>query len=145
MFKNFLPLLLADSLPQQQREDLEFSVGSKATIWEVKDPLLTSGGDYEEDNSDRHTYSSLHMNNVPAVPPMPPLMNSGGYSTSASSGLSAYKAQGGVSPGSGYGPGKGARGYPPNAGGGYWWVNVISISDYLPFFLPIGFSFAWAN
>lgn len=35
-----------------QREDLEFSVGSKATVWEVKDPLLAgSGGDYgDEDN-----------------------------------------------------------------------------------------------
>ncbi|GJJ13840.1 Chitin synthase, class 7 [Clathrus columnatus] len=35
------------------KEDLEFSVGSKAAVWEVKDPLLTGGGaDYsEEDNS----------------------------------------------------------------------------------------------
>ncbi|OBZ79488.1 Chitin synthase export chaperone [Grifola frondosa] len=33
------------------REDLEFSVGSKATVWEVKDPLLAGGADYgEEDN-----------------------------------------------------------------------------------------------
>ncbi|CAL1696824.1 unnamed protein product [Somion occarium] len=35
------------------REDLEFSVGSKATVWEVKDPLLAGGPslDYpEEDN-----------------------------------------------------------------------------------------------
>jgi len=34
-------------------EDLEFSVGSKAAVWEVKDPLLAGGGgaDYpEEDN-----------------------------------------------------------------------------------------------
>ncbi|KAK7688016.1 Chitin synthase, class 7 [Cerrena zonata] len=37
------------------REDLEFSVGSKATVWEVKDPLL-AGSDYpEEDN-----HSSYH-------------------------------------------------------------------------------------
>lgn len=34
-----------------QREDLEFSVGSKATVWEVKDPLLAGSGDYpDEDN-----------------------------------------------------------------------------------------------
>lgn len=42
-----------------QREDLEFSVGSKAAVWEVKDPLLTAsatapGGDYEEDSSSFH-------------------------------------------------------------------------------------------
>ncbi len=104
---------------QQQREDLEFSVGSKATVWEVKDPLLTPGGDYEEDNSDRYTYSSVPMGGIPAVPPVPPLMNTGGYSSSASSGYSAYKGQGGGPPAGGYGPGKGARGYPPSAGGGY--------------------------
>ncbi|KIM52140.1 hypothetical protein SCLCIDRAFT_1224018 [Scleroderma citrinum Foug A] len=39
------------------REDLEFSVGSKLAVWEVKDPLLTGGGatggvtDYEEDTT----------------------------------------------------------------------------------------------
>ena len=42
-----------------QREDLEFSVGSKAAVWEIKDPLLTAsatapGGDYEEDSSSFH-------------------------------------------------------------------------------------------
>ena len=30
-----------------QKEDLEFSVGSKATVWEVKDPLL-AGADERE-------------------------------------------------------------------------------------------------
>lgn len=33
-----------------QREDLEFSVGSKATVWEVKDPLL-AGHEYEEETA----------------------------------------------------------------------------------------------
>lgn len=33
-----------------QREDLEFSVGSKATVWEVKDPLL-AGNEYEEESA----------------------------------------------------------------------------------------------
>ncbi|KDQ49590.1 hypothetical protein JAAARDRAFT_42761 [Jaapia argillacea MUCL 33604] len=33
------------------REDLEFSVGSKAAVWEVKDPLLAGGMDYEEDTA----------------------------------------------------------------------------------------------
>lgn len=36
-----------------QREDLEFSVGSKATVWEVKDPLLANG-DYDDDVSNYH-------------------------------------------------------------------------------------------
>ena len=33
-----------------QREDLEFSVGSKAAVWEVKDPLL-AGADYPEEDT----------------------------------------------------------------------------------------------
>ena len=34
------------------KEDLEFSVGSKAAVWEVKDPLLNAGGtDYSEEES----------------------------------------------------------------------------------------------
>lgn len=33
-----------------QREDLEFSVGSKAAVWEVKDPLLAGqDSEYAED------------------------------------------------------------------------------------------------
>lgn len=35
------------------REDLEFSVGSKATVWEVKDPALAN--EYEvEDNASNY-------------------------------------------------------------------------------------------
>lgn len=100
------------------REDLEFSVGSKAAVWEVKDPLLAPGGEYEEDNSDRYTYASSTPMTGGGVPPVPPLMGVPGYSSSASSGYSAYK--GAAAPGGGgggYGPGKGMRGYPP--GGGY--------------------------
>ncbi|KAK2464866.1 hypothetical protein APHAL10511_002942 [Amanita phalloides] len=46
------------------REDLEFSVGSKATVWEVKDPLLTPGGPpgpggYDDDGSAYHAPASL--------------------------------------------------------------------------------------
>ena len=52
---------MADALCMfhKQREDLEFSVGSKATVWEVKDPLLAggyqggasaAGGDYSEED-----------------------------------------------------------------------------------------------
>ena len=86
----------------------------------MKDPLLAPGGDYDEDNSDRYTYaSSTPMSGVPAVPPMPPLMGAPGYSSSASSGYSAYNKGPTAPQGGGYGPGKGARGYPPGAGGGY--------------------------
>ncbi|KAF8332129.1 chitin synthase export chaperone [Amanita rubescens] len=46
------------------KEDLEFSVGSKATVWEVKDPLLTPGGHagpggYDDDGSAYHAPPSL--------------------------------------------------------------------------------------
>jgi len=46
------------------REDLEFSVGSKAAVWEVKDPLLSSGGGgtmggYDDDVSAYHAPASL--------------------------------------------------------------------------------------
>ena len=37
------------------KEDLEFSVGSKAAVWEVKDPLLASNAnDYDDDQSYYH-------------------------------------------------------------------------------------------
>jgi len=37
------------------REDLEFSVGSKAAVWEVKDALLAGGGtDYDEDTASNY-------------------------------------------------------------------------------------------
>lgn len=46
-----LPLLCSCVFPcDDQREDLEFSVGSKATVWEVKDPLL-AGHEYEEESA----------------------------------------------------------------------------------------------
>jgi Chitin synthase export chaperone len=60
---SFSPFLLPSSYsntsPSQQKEDLEFSVGSKQAVWEVKDPLLAqpTGGmsDYpEEDGSNYH-------------------------------------------------------------------------------------------
>ena len=51
-----IQLLSTLTYSPRQREDLEFSVGSKVAVWEVKDPLLTSGGatggaDYEEDTT----------------------------------------------------------------------------------------------
>ncbi|ADV25075.1 chitin synthase export chaperone [Cryptococcus gattii E566] len=38
------------------KEDLEFSVGSKQAVWDVKDPLLATGMDYYEDD----TQSAYH-------------------------------------------------------------------------------------
>jgi len=73
------------------REDLEFSVGSKAAVWEVKDPLLAGPGgpEYEED-----TASNYHGGPASLV---------GGVS-----GQQLYQ-KGGFA----------GRGYPPSAGGGY--------------------------
>ncbi|KAF9027141.1 hypothetical protein BDZ89DRAFT_1067139 [Hymenopellis radicata] len=36
------------------KEDLEFSVGSKAAVWEVKDPLLAGGQDFPDEDSNYH-------------------------------------------------------------------------------------------
>jgi len=84
------------------REDLEFSVGSKAAVWEVKDPLLTaSPGDYEED-----TTSNYHGTAASLV---------GGVS-----GTQLYGSKGGYVPQGGYGQQPvygGQRGYPPTSGG----------------------------
>ena len=45
------------------KEDLEFSVGSKTSVWEVKDPLLAGvrggGTDYDDDQSNYHAQPSL--------------------------------------------------------------------------------------
>lgn len=121
---SILPPPYAPLTDTPQREDLEFSVGSKAAVWEVKDPLL-AGGEYDEDvSSDRY----------PVPPPLP------GYpSSNASHGSYANYAQqpqqpqygfkqgGGSAPSSGYGtppPGMGGqkggpRGYPPASGERY--------------------------
>ncbi|KAI0638913.1 chitin synthase III catalytic subunit [Trametes polyzona] len=67
------------------REDLEFSVGSKATVWEVKDPLLAGGTDYgDEDSASNYTHAG------------PPASLVGGMS-----GKQLYQN------------GAGGRGYPP--------------------------------
>ncbi|EJD04526.1 uncharacterized protein FOMMEDRAFT_155672 [Fomitiporia mediterranea MF3/22] len=38
------------------KEDLEFSVGSKQAVWEVKDPLLAPGTDYSEEDASSSYY-----------------------------------------------------------------------------------------
>ncbi|KAF8060781.1 chitin synthase III catalytic subunit [Lyophyllum atratum] len=74
------------------KEDLEFSVGSKAAVWEVKDPLLAGNGpgDYAEED----TASNYHGG--------APASLVGGYS-----GQQLYAPQGQKS---------GYRGYPPTEG-----------------------------
>lgn len=51
-------LVLVLGLPSAAitKEDLEFSVGSKANVWEVKDPLLPPNADYMEED----TQSAYH-------------------------------------------------------------------------------------
>jgi hypothetical protein len=73
-----------------QGEDLEFSVGSKAAVWQVKDPLLAPGGDYDEDYSDRYTCAT--MSGAPAVPLMLPLMGAG-YSTFKFDGIQVFSSK----------------------------------------------------
>lgn len=73
------------------KEDLEFSVGSKATVWEVKDPLLASAGaDYSEEDS-----SSYYP-------------GAGGHTASLVGGVSGQQWYGGR----GQAP---PRGYPPGS------------------------------
>ncbi|THU92600.1 hypothetical protein K435DRAFT_726093, partial [Dendrothele bispora CBS 962.96] len=83
------------------REDLEFSVGSKAAVWEVKDPLL--GGNGTSSNSHSGDDSSYY-----APPP--------GFSNYGGAGGKTASLVGGVS-GTQYYERKGApgggRGYPP--------------------------------
>lgn len=88
-----------------QREDLEFSVGSKAAVWEVKDPLLTAsvtapGTDYEEDSSSYHAGAASLVGGVSG--------------TQYYGGKQAYGAQGGYGQG-GYGGAR--RAYPPTSEG----------------------------
>jgi len=78
------------------KEDLEFSVGSKQAVWEVKDPLLAGGaGEYEDD------VSSAYHGGVPGAP------------GSLVGGVSGGQLYNQPPPGKAYGP---SRGYPPPAG-----------------------------
>ncbi|KAF5339301.1 hypothetical protein D9611_009833 [Ephemerocybe angulata] len=70
------------------REDLEFSVGSKAAVWEVKDPLLTSA---PMDHSEEDIRSTYHAG--------------GGGAASLVGGVSGAQMYGGAAP---------RRGYPPS-------------------------------
>ena len=100
-----------------QREDLEFSVGSKAAVWEVKDPLLAAGGggpDYglagnnyaataHYNYSEEDTASNYH----------------GGAPASLVGGVSGAQLYNGAAPGFNpyqqQQPQQRGRGYPPNA------------------------------
>ncbi|GLB36789.1 putative chitin synthase III catalytic subunit [Lyophyllum shimeji] len=72
------------------KEDLEFSVGSKAAVWEVKDPLLAGTSDYPEED----TASNYHGG--------APASLVGGYSGQQMYAPQAQKT--------------GYRGYPPSDG-----------------------------
>jgi len=114
------------------REDLEFSVGSKAAVWEVKDPLLAPSGEYldEDSTSDRYPYLGNNSSyNTPPIPPLPnqqPQYGGGGgqypsypaFRQQGGGGGNAPSLVGGVSGGQYYGPkggngGGSGRGYPP--------------------------------
>jgi len=90
------------------KEDLEFSVGSKAAVWEVKDPLLAQS-DYNQSEDDTASYHG-----------------GGGFAPSLVGGVSGGQLygnlpKGGYNGGGGGGGGYGGnygRAYPP-AGGGY--------------------------
>jgi len=85
------------------KEDLEFSVGSKAAVWEVKDPLLAGAGggpDYSEEDSGSNYHGAAY-----AV--------GGGYGAGKTASL-----VGGVSGQQWYGQ-SGGGAYQQQQGGGY--------------------------
>jgi hypothetical protein len=85
------------------REDLEFSVGSKAAVWEVKDPLLAGAGDYPEEDTASNYHSGAPASLVGGI--------SGGQLYGNVKSGYGYGGYGGQPAGYG-GQGQG-RGYPP--------------------------------
>lgn len=85
------------------KEDLEFSVGSKAAVWEVKDPLLAQS-DYNQSEEDTVSYHG-----------------GGGFAPSLVGGVSGGQLYGSLPKGGGYGGGPHGgnygRAYPPGGGG----------------------------
>lgn len=103
------------------REDLEFSVGSKAAVWEVKDPLLAPGGpDYADEDSASERFP-MPQQGGPGGPggqyPYP-AFRGGGNAPSLVGGVSGGQLYGSKGPG-GPPPGGAGRGYPPGAGDRY--------------------------
>jgi len=101
------------------REDLEFSVGSKAAVWEVKDPLLTASADYDEDSTSNHHGGGTAASLVGGVSGNQIYGGKGGYSQGGYGGpQGGYGGpQGGYGGPQGYGQQAGyggpQRGYPP--------------------------------
>ena len=106
---------------------MEFSVGSKAAVWEVKDPLLASSGEYldEDSTSDRYPYSGNNSSHnttlINSMPNQQPQYG-GGQGQGQYQPFPTSRQGGGNVPSPGnaqyYGPkggnGNGAgRGYPP--------------------------------
>jgi len=108
------------------REDLEFSVGSKAAVWEVKDPLLAPSGEYldEDSTSDRYPYSGNNPSyNTPPAHPMPnqqPQYPGGGQGQGQGQYPSypVFRQQGGGNAPSLVGGVNGAQYYGPKGGNG---------------------------
>jgi hypothetical protein len=74
------------------KEDLEFSVGSKQAVWEVKESLLRG----DEDEGMGHgqggygAYGAAHGQGQQGYPPVPPIPQGKGYER-----YGGYSAQGG--------------------------------------------------
>lgn len=77
------------------KEDLEFSVGSKAAVWEVKDPLL-AGADADEDTSSYYP-------------------GAGGHTASLVGGVGGQQWYNGNGRGGAGGQYPGGRSYPPSS------------------------------
>ncbi|KAJ6556916.1 chitin synthase export chaperone [Mycena sp. CBHHK59/15] len=103
------------------REDLEFSVGSKAAVWEVKDPLLAGSGG-AGGNLD-YNYTGNYNNGAPYNYSEEDTASNyhGGAPASLVGGVSGGQLYGGAAPG--YNPyqqqQQRGRGYPPNSERGY--------------------------
>ncbi|KAF9231603.1 chitin synthase III catalytic subunit-domain-containing protein [Melanogaster broomeanus] len=111
------------------REDLEFSVGSKAAVWEVKDPLLAASGppvDFDEDTTSNY-HAGTGASLVGGVSGNQYYGGKGGYPQGGYGGpqggyggqQGGYGVQqGGYGPQGGYGGPQGGYG-GPQAQGGY--------------------------
>ncbi|KAJ7163088.1 chitin synthase III catalytic subunit-domain-containing protein [Mycena filopes] len=108
------------------REDLEFSVGSKAAVWEVKDPLLAGGDAGPNYGAPGANYANNAHYNYSEEDTASNFHGGGGAPASLVGGVSGaqmYNGGGGGGGGGGFNPyqqqqaqlQQRGRGYPPNA------------------------------
>jgi len=93
------------------REDLEFSVGSKATVWEVKDPLLSGATGYPGGSARDYSEEDVGSNYGGYAPP--PGVGNNNKTASLVGGVSGAQLYNQKSYGAG---GRGGGGYPPAGG-----------------------------